>query len=139
MELEKQVCSFDLAQKLDRLRIKHQSQFWWHDCEHPVDSHRDEYLSDSKEYDTDPAFESIYSAFTVSELDELLPATIQANGNVGQLRIEPVNRTGRRHYDVGYWAGTNWVIQPTRSFNMADACAQMLIQLIERKLVTVNC
>jgi hypothetical protein len=72
MKLEEQVCSLELSQKLKDLGIKQKSlYFWqtWHECNDTAGSIEWE-LTDSPHIH--PRSE-VYSAFTVAELNLLLP------------------------------------------------------------------
>lgn len=134
--IEKQVCSLDLSKRLERFGVIQESLFWWHDTDNPVDSHRDWYVSDKKEYDTDPAFESVFSAFTVAEILEMLPE--QVNGF--DLRIEKqITEKNGIYWYVAYW---ECGYEDETRFNtysehsLADAATKMLIYLLEHNLIS---
>ena len=99
MELHDQVTSPELSNKLHKLGVTAPSAFWRdYTGSNP---HELEWAQDFKPY----YCEDNVNCYSVAELDEILPATIEVRGNVGQLRIEPIDRNGRRHYQVGYWLG----------------------------------
>jgi hypothetical protein len=67
MELEKQICSLELAKKLKELGVKQDSLFWWVNGRGRMELH-------DKHTDSDSV-----SAFTVAELGEMLPVKIFAS------------------------------------------------------------
>jgi len=64
----------------------------------------------------------IASVFTVAELDEMLPASIEVKGNRGDLTIRIGERNGRRHYDVCYLHNLDHV-RPRRPVIRPSGCA----------------
>lgn len=108
MKLEDQVCSLDLAKRLKELGVKQGSHFWWR------------YTSDMS--DTmllDRKWESSHfefvSAFTVAELGTML-----------------------KWRSLTYKAQPQWYeILKDETLTEADARAEMLIYLLENKLITV--
>ena len=128
MELEKQVCSLEIAKRLKELAVEQQTLNFW------AYAFNDAYITQ----DRHNIYFSYSPAFTVAELDEMLPSTVELRGNLGQLCIEPIDRNGRRHYEVGYWHNLDIVVAPVRSFNPADARAKMLIYLYENKLINTQ-
>ncbi len=133
MELEHQVCTLELAKRLKEFSMRQDTHFMWEGILQDVDRIR--YTVKRFHDNHNPVR---YAAFTVAELDQLLPTNIELKGNTGQLRIEPIDRGGRRHYEVGYWIATDFLIQPMRDFNPADARAKMLIYLVENNLITLE-
>jgi hypothetical protein len=127
MKLEDQVCSLELSKKLKELGVKQESLFYWSKLsiqkEHKLEFRTNIFtqeiiLADCTDY---------ISAFTVSELGEMLPIW---------------SETARRSTD-------DWVCisrfhpDPDNNYynfgkSEANARAQMLIYLIENKLMEVN-
>ena len=151
MKIEKQVCSLELAKQLDALGVKQESLFWWH--------YIDEYAYSVK-FITSRAETSgtrLYSAFTASELANMLPIYIDTKQN------EPFNsfrfymQTAtlcldgefKKTYIINYECDT-CTTQGIDAFvqhklgtniysdNLADALAKMLIYLHEKELVEIN-
>src|SRR5437016_1173186 len=73
MKIEEQVTSLDLSKKLKELGVKQESAFYWEDS-----VFTDGMQLKSKERATLKGSHEIYSAFTVAELGETLPAGITA-------------------------------------------------------------
>ena len=127
MQLEKQVVSLELAKRLDELKVKQVSHFWW--CQH-----------DHEMYELecgDECSDSIggHSAFTVAELGNLLPK---------ELKLD-------KAYDLNISFGyAKWVVAfVDRSDGYAvqyqevadteaDARAKTLVYLLENKLITIS-
>lgn len=95
MKLEQQVCSLELAKKLKELGVKQESAFVWsvpnpekgrNEREKLVLGKYCEVMLCHKARDWGEAFD-VYSAFTVAELGEMLPAeTSSGQGNMGGWR-----------------------------------------------------
>lgn len=128
MELQQQVASLELCKKLKALGVKQKSLFYWarSGIYVPGFTSEDEpsygiiFIKNHNEQDSYQ-----YSAFTVSELVELLPAEI------GNPHLEMVkNRDGS--YGIEYLCLYDGY---TVAITFADACAKMLVKLIENGLV----
>jgi len=131
MELEKQVCSLDLAKKLKELGVKQESLFYhWQFVNE--DTGRNIYAGISewkRERKINGAYwVNIASAFTVAELGEWLPENILDKGTI-----------------VYYKDGEQWYVETNPVSNVglwedteANARAITLIYLIENKLVEVE-
>jgi hypothetical protein len=109
MKLENQVCSLELSKKLNELRVKQDSLFYYHSDSHKIwtNKHPEGYS---------------YSAFTVAELGELLGYWIST----------------RKLLD-NYWRCICHVIDYEHEIidlNEANARAKMLIHLIEKGLLS---
>ncbi len=127
MELEKQVASVELCIRLHELGVIKKTIFVW------------EYIDKSCygvrffPFSAYPNSISIYNqsitypAFTVSELVKMLPAEI------GDPHLEMCKRRGDG-YGIEYICMDDCF---THSETFADACAKMLIKLIEKKLIEV--
>ncbi len=138
MKLEQQCCSLELAKRLKELGVKQESHFWRN--EHYVCSngcHTKAWRVRDKEGCNDVL--GIFSAFTVAELAEMIPAKIPDHifGEVGFIvEKDPI---GDCAWDVGY-VNDNYEQQAELSATdvvLPNALAKMLIYLIENKLVTV--
>jgi hypothetical protein len=113
MNLENQVCSLELAQKLKWLRTKQNSLFYWI-------GHNDDWILDTKSLL--PSFEKI-SAFTVVELGEML-----SDKYAYTIRFVSKNLCRIQFFET---------INKCNSFEgtEANARARMLIYLLESKLI----
>ena len=118
MELEKQCVSLELAKKLKELNIPQESLWYWNDEGKHLKSGEAFIMSGDNEMAyTDHS--KIYSAFTASELGEML--------------LEDRVRTAKWKGLVSCYCST-----PRYCFvdnTMADAMAKMLIYLLENKLI----
>jgi hypothetical protein len=138
MELEKQVCSLELAKRLKELGVE-QSALFRHDT-------RLRKITWSGDIQAAPVdFGDRYiAAFTVAELGEMLPQVVQAKGRHDSRErlyyITPsAGGNGLRFIDyVAYenGAGTMLYAYPyLEGDTEADARAKMLIYLLEKGLV----
>jgi hypothetical protein len=121
MELEKQVCSLELAKRLKELGVKQEAQFYWF---HDVNGFW------QLDYTGGHSTPDDIAAFTVAELGEMLKWT-------------------KYHSVFGLWMGKEeWAvghqdpdaeqfIAAVHADTEADARAKMLIYLIENKLITL--
>lgn len=137
MKLEKQVVSLELAKKLKKLGVTQQSLFYWFNGE---------IFFEKDNLWISPFKKAGYSAFTASELGEMLPQEIERpNPNYeGKYGADPYKNElnflsyngGHPCYTYGYdleW-GPDYLDEDTE----ADARAKMLIYLIENKLMEVE-
>jgi len=139
MKLEKQVASLELSKKLEELGVEQNSLFGWS-------------LYDEKNnlWGVEE-FRNIgdeYSAFTVAELGEMLPVTIQMNRRRGVDTHWLENTKTTHKYRCGYIyedssGTTGWGrVSDFESHAVgiskteANARAKMLIYLLENKLIT---
>jgi hypothetical protein len=131
MNIESQVCSLELAKKLEELKVPQKSLFWW--CEHKDGQYYLEYGADC-EYGING-----HSAFTVAELGEMLPnkkngievKTVKDGGwyciyEDIEVCVEAYKQYHGKKIHRDEWAHTE-----------ADARAKMLIYLLENKLITL--
>ena len=145
MKLEDQVCSLELAKKLFDLSVPQESLFYW------VNNFRGIQLAGKDnieiEWSINPSSnKGNWSAFTVSELFELLPAFIDTKQN------EPFNGfwfalNKRRALNIKYIANYHCDTAPFGerpcdlfSHNiydekLADCLAKVLIDLLEKKFI----
>lgn len=78
MEINKQVCSLNLAKQLKELGVKQESLWYWERMEDVSDYSL--VLSESFGNDVEHLHYPCYSAYTVAELIGLLPYSIAENG-----------------------------------------------------------
>lgn len=141
MNIEEQVCSLELANKLKALGAKQDSYFSWVGREHSLDGSDvfDVRPSDYREYAQEDEW-TVASAFTTAELGEMLPRGIQPKN------IEPdfftfetyKSDSGENfHYTVRYVLGMAQYCICTDRWE-ADARAKMLCYLIEQGIITTK-
>jgi hypothetical protein len=130
LPLEDQVCSLEHAKYFDEIGINKGSLFVYE--YYSDEAYRVEYALISP---TPHSLNKLkrYSAFTVAELGEMLPSIF--NGSPLEIlkghdfgEIKPMYCA--RYYNAG--------IIGIPDHNIANACAKMLIHLIETKLITVE-
>jgi hypothetical protein len=136
MKLEKQVVSLELAKRLKELGVKQESIFWWREFTEMATStgvQKANYwaLQDGAHR------RGAISAFTVAELGEMLPHTVQKDDCDWLLHLAaPFHSKWIIYYQVDEGTdkirdGKNWIMADTE----AGARAKMLIYLIENKLI----
>lgn len=136
MKLENQVCSLKLAKKLKELGVKQDSLFYWVIYSGSyLGSH--EYVIRSSEDIEKYKYLIIekYSAYTVAELGEMLPAEIIIeNIDYGLIMIKGLHNIKYilTYYNDKYKKG---LMRAIGSEMEADARAKMLIYLLENKLI----
>lgn len=147
MKLEQQVCSLEFAKKLKELGVKQESLFYWQASKRKMKDYiaegkwvpRDYSLIPRREgYISDIAgaygYNRYISAFTVAELGEMLPSSIEL-GNFDEIFLH-CNKMRGEIWEVEYsWYET--VHKYFEDKSEADARAKMLIYLIENKLITL--
>lgn len=155
MNLEKQVCSLELAKKLLTLGVNQNSIFVWEYYDDQC--HAVKYIPYAIYPDNINNFK-IYSAFTAAELFELLPQWVNTNKdepfNHFRFRVERAHickddtiESLSSHFICNYYcdstecSGENaffqrkLILHNFYSENLADCLAQMLIYLIENNLM----
>lgn len=137
MDIEKQVCSLELAKQLKELGVKQESLWYWEN------GYR-EYAYGHKNYQKDdgclwrllnfqPAVSKEYcSAFTVAELGEMLPWRT-VSGKIRDMdKLEEIKI-------IGYWCDfvnkEDESSTEQRADTEADARAKMLVYLLENRLI----
>lgn len=123
MTLQQQVVSLELSKKLEELGVPQDSLHSW--CY--IEAHGD-YELDNGDYSR------AYSAFTASELGELIPSSVDVLLFYAGLRLE---KTDGNFWTVSYESFENVVLVEKSAGTLADAMAFMLIHLIEKKLITI--
>jgi hypothetical protein len=141
MELQQQVCSLELAKRLQELGVKQESLFWWIQ---QVQEHLERngkltlVPTESWVVNDRPGSAGYYSAFTVAELGEILPESINVSGDHFHLRITHGTRAvnhwaiGYTNYDASWWPG---LIDDKKE---ANGRAKLLIYLLENNLLKVE-
>ncbi len=148
MKIEQQVCSLELAKRLKDLRVKQESLVYWLNIQHcvhmkvkedgytlqedengqPIVDKIDYRIELGNPYALNIDKDNCWSAFTSSELGEMLPI-FSSGYNI--LRIE---RNARGAWIVSYECLRTF----EKSFletKLADAMAKMLIHLLEQGLI----
>lgn len=129
MKLEHQVCSLELAKKLKELGVKQESLFFWEYWNNQV------YAVKFKPFVIVPDLSikklELFAAFTVAELGQLLPECILGEGD---LMMWNYMEGDKRIFGIEY-CGSSYPV--FKSEKEADARAQMLIYLLENKLITL--
>ncbi len=121
--IEKQVCSLELAKRLYEIGVKKESLFVWDDWGDGRSTLTFFPYSPGRGWLTENI--TRYSAFTVGELGEMLPAKLQRH--LSCVKLDNI-------WEIAY--GLNEKIFADQ--NEADARAKMLIHLIENKLINVE-
>lgn len=140
MKLEKQLTSLELSKRLKELGVRQESHFRWVVGGALNGSHYSEQIEPSKTQSFGAANQaySHYSAFTVSELGEMLPFQIKYKKHICYLSCQ------KNIPEYGGWYcfyESSDIVRPTEKTEMftadteADARAKMLIYLIENDLL----
>jgi hypothetical protein len=147
MQLEKQVCSLDLAKRLKELGAKQESLFYW--------GEEGELITEEEYYDFQDFVSAVgkpegtsiqkhYSAFTVSELGEMLPVNVKHIKDAEYYWLEiSKSFTLSDIWSVEYLRYEQdgscicFDMQCFNDENEANARAEMLIYLLENKLIKV--
>ena len=130
MNLDQQVCSLDLAKRLEKLGVKQDSLFGWYK----------DNVEDSEQWAVvQIAYggTAVCSAFTVAELGKRLPHAVM---NAGNFHLLSCGKTDANRFDIIY---QDYLEFPKKLHTLhfleetteADARAKMLIYLIENKLI----
>lgn len=132
MEVEKQVCSLELAKKLKELGVRQESYFWWTHCWYKrLDKYEKEWIIDHECYGPEKGKVKI-SAFTVAELGEMLPSHLYID-KVGEPRtLFTVKHMGGDSWHCGFLINREWFEGCQTAKTEADARAKMLIYLLKQ-------
>lgn len=125
MNLESQVVNLELSKKLHELGVKKESLFYW--------------TVGGVVYRSEMPFwlDSNYSAFTASELGEMLPVSI--HGESASLSNKPIILQKTEDGFYIYGQHPNGSINPIfNDDNEVNCRAKMLIHLIENKLIELR-
>lgn len=127
MSLKSQVTSLDLSKKLKELGVKQKSLFYWYIAENWNKVYFPHEYNHILNYDLK---HDKYSAFTASELLELLPDKVILNNEPFFLYIQKTHF----NYVISY---NDLTVLPIyeEDIDISNACAKILIYLIENKLM----
>lgn len=118
MTLEHQVTNKEISQRIKELHVPQESLFYWH-----INEKNESAVVLGQGYENGKTLN--FSAFTASELGELLPFGTRFNkGEKGWTANEPTSVNDKRW---GFRAGKTLV----------DTMGKMLIYLLENKLITL--
>ena len=132
MELTAQVCSLDLAKRLEELGFKGPTVFQWrtnYNIPHCGGEHRETFLVQGESYESkgEEGGSSLTWAPTVAELGEMLPKGYLISRDT----------TTNVWYCRDWERLHQWVEFYGEADTMPDAVAKMLIYLVEQKLIEV--
>ena len=130
LPLEHQVCSRELAKRLEELGVRQESVFWWVDTK----------LTYTGGLAAHAQRTGSIAAFTVAELGEMLPDELIIPSKNGKpythwLRFGRYRGVGHRFW-CAYPGGTTRTNLEERAHTEADARAQLLIYLLEHHLLS---
>lgn len=137
LSLEYQVCVIEHAKRFKELGIKQDSQFYYCNAKSIGDhilekeiwmiAHLSQVTGLSDDW---------FSAFTVAELLEILPISI--NGNHLTIFAHSELDDKSKYWKIGYVDCLGIYLYFTHAFKLAYALSEMLIYLIETKRITVE-
>jgi hypothetical protein len=122
MQLENQVTSLPLAQRLKSLDVVTPSIFFWRG----VEGYEVAYSARAENHNE---YSNAISAFTVAELGEMLQ---NASSSEDYVQLPSWHKKLR-----GYASPSTWLGKAVDEKTEADARAKMLIYLLENKLITL--
>jgi len=131
MNLENQFVNLELSKKLKELGVKQESLFYWYYCDENKPFIEYEELLYENIYRTGPDPIKICSAFTASELLEMLP--------FGEFGYNFLLIQKDDEYDISH-AIEDAYIENNIHFldkNLQNALAKMIIHLIEKQLIEI--
>ena len=129
MPIEQQVCSYELAKRLEELGVRQESVFWWVDRKVTYTGGRTLHAP----------LQGGVAAFTVAELGAMLPDDLIIPAKNGKLhthwlRFGRYRGAGHRFW-CAYPGGTARTNLEERAHTEADARAKLLIYLLEHNLL----
>lgn len=127
MNIENQLTSLKLSQKLEKLGIKQESLFYWAKFQGKMTIRTISELCENR------GGIKRYSAFSVAELGELLPYSVNCRDKETLSFIE-ISKIGNE-WEIVYRVGCAVSDIKIRAKTEANARAKMLVYLIENKLV----
>ena len=130
MKLENQVCSLELAKRLQELGVKQESLFYW---SYNFVGNKVKLLKPAHGLKGYPHL--YFQAYTVAELGAMLPHLIEHNSY--RLEFYKFQESYGCDY-VHVQDGLAFCFADNISENEADARAKMLIYLLENNLITKN-
>jgi hypothetical protein len=141
MKLSDQVCSLELAKKLKEMGIKQESLFVWEYYDENCYAIKyfpysiNNKMTDIKIYGIE-----LYSAFTSSELGEMLPDTIPYDKHYKLPSKLDICKSHDNRWFVSYSYSSDFYLPPVIASiddKEADALAKVLIYLIENNLLDI--
>lgn len=133
MKLENQVVSLELAKRLASLGVSQDSIFQWR-VQWETGKEDEIMLVQGENYESkgENGGVALYAAFTVAELGEILPDTIEEN----EATLYLMCGKGTSAHPWSIWYGSTKQEGPSSvGENEADARAALLVYLIENKLI----
>lgn len=139
MKIENQVCNLELSRRLKEIVIKQYSLFYWADSSIVIGidinlllyNNKTRTLSGINNHWPDNDHSEVSSAFTASELGELLPS-------VRILNQPSLNKK----FNIPYWEICSYLDNiehiKTGDNNLANSMAKMLIYLLENGLMELK-
>ena len=130
--LEHQVCSRELAKRLEELGVRQESVFWWVDRTLTYTGGRASHAP----------LQGGVAAFTVAELGEMLPDDITIPSKNGKPRVHTHwlrfgrYRVAGHRFWCAYPGGSARTNLEERAHTEADARAKILIYLLEHHLIS---
>lgn len=142
MQLEQQVCSLELAQKLKELGVKQESLFRWRftndfSIKKGFKFEKEVQLKPVNPHDTHFGVYSYISAFTVAELGELIPYWLDIEGSpqiVCYGQGKTIQAVDMEKNEIVEYQGK---LLEWKAYTEADARAKMLVYLLENKLINL--
>lgn len=131
MNIESHIVSLELAKKLKELGVEQESLWKW--CIHS-NGVVGCYAGLTQKIQSLSKVKEDYSAFTVTELMERLPATVDLIAGRYRLTIRKYDQL----LDVSYMGTAGDALKTTMNRKLVDALAEMLIWLIEDEYVKVD-
>jgi len=140
MKLEQQVVSLELARKLKEAGVKQESYAYWLERknERPVPLASFESGAWNSVHQGYEVMSKIASAFTASELGEMLPRIHVQDSRIYKLTCFKELRNDKEEWLCRYECETNNGYHQQTAYTLTDAMAKMLIYLLENKLLTPN-
>lgn len=139
LPVEDQVCSLEDAKRLQELGINQHSLFYFVKDQFTqlpmMECNPDKFIIRSKPFITSKP-DNFYSAFTVAELLEILPLSIEENHLTIFAHSELDDKS--KYWKIGYVNCLGIYVHFTHAFKLAYAISEMLIYLIETKRITAE-
>lgn len=141
MKIENQVCSPEQAKKLWDLGIVQNGYFSWIVTPHRVND--DPIVSTEKT--TNNAIKSVFSAFTAAELIEMMPPNIEDGDRKWNGKSQSFGLWRRNDPTFFVWFSPFGMAYTDEEYlgraindNLAIACAEILIRIIEEGYVSIG-
>lgn len=132
MKIEHQICSLEHSEKFKKLGIKQRSLFFW-----SKDWFSKEWQIQFANNKTIP-HEDCYSAFTIAELLNMLPECIYESYDLLIGKRDNLFRIEYLEILTGNTFQEGEILYFFEEKNIANCASQMLLQLIEKNLITIE-